>query len=173
MVEYGITAAQGAAKLVELIGVVHDDEDRRLPALARDALRELVRQIEMQEESIKKLDLQLVRQAREDETARRLTSIPGIGAITAAALRGLVPDPGGFASARHFAAWLGLTPRLNSSGGKERLGRISKQATPRFRACERQQRRNGCPEIIRSQGLRHTLDNGRLGFCQRHALLKP
>jgi transposase len=133
LAEYGITAAQGAAKLAELIGVVRDNEDRRLPALARDVLRELVRQIEMLEESIERLDRQLVRQAREDEAARRLTSIPGIGAITAAALRGLVPDPAGFASARHFAAWLGLTPRLNSSGGKERLGRISKQGNPMLR----------------------------------------
>ena len=148
--EYGIIAAQGAAKLVELVGVVRDDEDHRLPTLARGALRELVRQIEVLEESIERLDRQLVRQTREDETARRLASIPGIGAITAAALQGLVPDPQGFASARHFAAWLGLTPRLNSSGGKERLGRISKQGNPMLRqllvlgatACLRHARRD-------------------------------
>jgi transposase len=150
LAEYGIIAAQGAAKLVELVGVVRDDQDHRLPTLARGVLRELVRQIEVLEESIERLDRQLVRQTREDETARRLTSIPGIGAITAAALQGLVPDPQGFASARHFAAWLGLTPRLNSSGGKERLGRISKQGNPMLRqllvlgatACLRHARRD-------------------------------
>lgn len=53
---------------------------------------------------------------------RRLTTIPGVGAITAATIKALVPNPGGFKSARHFAAWLGLTPRPHSSGGKERLG---------------------------------------------------
>ena len=73
-------------------------------------------------------------EARHDEDMRRLTTIPGVGAITAATIKALVPDPGGFKSARHFAAWLGLTPRSHSSGGKERLGRISKMGNPKFRS---------------------------------------
>jgi transposase len=64
---------------------------------------------------------------------RRLTTIPGVGAITAATIKSLVPDPGGFRSGRHFAAWLGLAPRPHSSGGKERLGRISKMGNPELR----------------------------------------
>jgi transposase len=133
MAEYGIIAAQGAAKLADLVAVVRDAEGQRLPALARTALLELVGQIEGLEERIERLERQMVRRTREDETARRLATIPGIGAVTAAALQGLVPDPQGFTSARHFAAWLGLAPKSHSSGGKERLGRISKQGNPMLR----------------------------------------
>ena len=67
----------------------------------------------------------MMREAKRDEDMRRLTTIPGVGAITAATIKALVPDPGGFKSARHFAAWLGLTPRPHSSGGKERCAAIS------------------------------------------------
>ena len=65
---------------------------------------------------------------------RRLTAIPGVGAITAASVKALVPDPDGFKSGRHFAAWLGLTPKSHSSGGKERLGGISKMGNPTLRS---------------------------------------
>jgi transposase len=113
--------------------VVRDDDDARLPGLAREALGELVGQLEALEQRIARLDSRMVRHAREDETARRLASIPGIGAIGATALAALVCHPHGFASARHFAASLGLTPKPHSSGGKERLGRISKQGNPMLR----------------------------------------
>ncbi|WP_165982683.1 IS110 family RNA-guided transposase [Dankookia rubra] len=132
LAEYGIVAAQGR-KLSELIAVVRDDDDTRLPVLAREALDELVGQLEALEQRIARLDGRMVRHAREDETARRLTSIPGIGAIGATALAALVCHPHGFASARHFAASLGLTPKPHSSGDKERLGRISKQGNPMMR----------------------------------------
>lgn len=65
---------------------------------------------------------------------RRLVTIPGVGAITAASIKALVPDPDGFKSGRHFAAWLGLTPKPHSSGGKERLGGISKMGNPMLRS---------------------------------------
>src|SRR4051812_8645292 len=132
LAEYGIIAAQGR-KVSELIAVVRDGDDTRLPGLAREALGELVGQIEALEQRIARLDSRMVHHARENEVARRLASIPGIGAIGATALAGLVADPHGFASARHFAAWLGLTPKPHSSGGKERLGRISKQGNSMLR----------------------------------------
>jgi transposase len=132
LAEYGIVAAQGR-KVSELIAVVRDGDDARLPGLAREALDELVGQLEALEQRIARLDSRMLRHAREDEVARRLASIPGIGAIGATALATLVPDPHGFASARHFAAWLGLTPKPHSSGGKERLGRISKQGNSMLR----------------------------------------
>jgi transposase len=149
LAEYGIVAAQGR-KVTELIALVRDDGDTRLPGLAREALRELVAQIEALEERIARLDRRMVRHARENEAARRLATIPGIGAVGATALTGLVPDPHGFASARHFAAWLGLTPKPYSSGGKERLGRISRQGNSMLRrllvlgatTCLRHARRN-------------------------------
>jgi len=115
------------------VAVVRDAEDRRLPPMAREVLLELVEQVEDLEGRIERLDRRMIRRVREDETARRLATIPGIGAITAVALQGLVPDVRGFRSARHFAAWLGLTPRPHSSGGKERLGHISKQGNPMLR----------------------------------------
>ena len=65
---------------------------------------------------------------------RRLATIPGVGAIIAMAVKAFVPDPAGFKSARHFAAWIGLTPKTHSSGGKERLGRISKMGNPVLRS---------------------------------------
>ena len=132
LAEYGIVAAQGR-KIAELITLVRDGDDARLPDLAREVLRELVAQIETLSERIARIDGRMVRQARENETTRRLASIPGIGAVGATALAGLVPDPHGFTSARHFAAWLGLTPKPHSSGGKDRLGRISKQGNPLLR----------------------------------------
>ncbi|RXH34842.1 transposase, partial [Bradyrhizobium nanningense] len=73
-------------------------------------------------------------ETKHDEDMRRLTTIPSVGAITAATIKALVPDPGRFKSARHFAAWLGLTPRPHSSGGKERLGGISKMGNPELRS---------------------------------------
>jgi hypothetical protein len=104
-----------------------------MPHLAREALGELVAQIEALVGRIERLDSRMVRYAREGETVRRLASIPGIGAIGATALTAMVPNPHGFASARHFAASLGLTPQPHSSGGKERLGRISRQGNSMLR----------------------------------------
>jgi transposase len=75
---------------------------------------------------IKALEAEIVRWHRADETSRRLESIPGLGVMTASAISATVADPSVFASGREFSAWLGLTPRQNSSGGKERLGGITK-----------------------------------------------
>ncbi len=91
-------------------------------------------QIDALKVQIEKLEQAIVATVRRDDDARRLVTIPGVGAIIAASVRALVPDPGGFKSGRHFAAWLGLTPRPHSSGGKERLGRISKMGNPALRS---------------------------------------
>ena len=93
----------------------------------------IANQIDALAGQIDRLDRAIVAEARTDEDMRRLTTIPGVGAIIAATVKALVPDPGGFKSARHFAAWLGLTPRQYSSGGKERMGRISKMGNPELR----------------------------------------
>jgi transposase len=127
LAELGIVAAQGTGKLTELIAVVREPGDARLPEAARLALEDLAGQIEALDARLSRLDDEIVAQVRRCESGRRLTSIPGVGPITAGALLAMVPDPAGFRSARHFATWLGLAPRQNSSGGKQRLGRISKQ----------------------------------------------
>lgn len=134
LAEFGVIAPQGIWKISDLLAVVRDCEDDRLPPIARDALLTLVEQVDALRAHIDRLQSAMVKRGRTDETARRLTTIPGIGAVTAAALQAMVPDPHGFRSARHFAAWLGLTPKAHSSGSKERLGRISKQGNPLLRS---------------------------------------
>ena len=124
--EFGIIAAGGTTKVAVLISIVRDITDERLPKAARLALMEIASQIDALKAQIEKLEQAIVATVRRDDDARRLVTIPGVGAIIAASVRALVPDPGGFKSGRHFAAWLGLTPKPHSSGGKERLGRISK-----------------------------------------------
>ncbi|MGI3901506.1 MAG: transposase [Janthinobacterium lividum] len=75
---------------------------------------------------IGKLEHAIVMEAKRNDDMRRLCTIPGVGVIIAASIKAMVPDPGGFTSGHHFAAWLGLTPKSHASGGKERLGGISK-----------------------------------------------
>ena len=121
--ELGVIAGVGMAKLAALIEIVRDKSDARLPEAARFALGELATLIETLTRQIEKLEREIVMEAKKDEDLRRLTTIPGVGAITAASVKAFVPDPAGFVSGRHFAAWLGLTPKPHSSGGKERLWR--------------------------------------------------
>lgn len=132
--ELGIIASTGTTKVARLIDIVRDATDARLPKAARFALTTLADQIEALFAQIIKLEREIVAGAKRDEDMRRLATIPGVGPITAASIKALIPDPGGFKSARHFAAWLGLTPRSHSSGGKERLGGISKMGNPELRS---------------------------------------
>lgn len=132
--ELGIITAIGTTKVSGLIDIVRDATDARLPKTARFALSTLADQIEALFAQIVKLEREIVAEAKRDEDMRRLATIPGVGPITAASIKALVPDPGGFKSARHFAAWLGLTTRSHSSGGKERLGGISKMSNPELRS---------------------------------------
>jgi transposase len=133
LAELGIVAAKATKGLGELIAVVRG-EDERLPASARFALSILADEIEAIDRRIEALDERITAAARVDETARRLMTIPGIGPIIAATIRARVPDPSVFRSGRHFAAWLGLTPKPHSSGGKERLGGISKMGDAALRS---------------------------------------
>ncbi len=89
---------------------------------------------------LREIDRALASLQRTDEVARRLATSPGIGPVSATALAASVTDPGQFRSGRQFAAWLGLTPRQNSSGGKERLGRITKMGDRYLRKPPRDRR---------------------------------
>jgi transposase len=126
LAEFGVVAPQGVGKVTELTAVVADPEDARVPGLAREVLQGLVDQLRDTERRIEELDARLAAQAKEDDVCQRLTTIPGIGPITATALAATIGDATVFGSGRHLAAWLGLVPRQHSSGGKERLGGISK-----------------------------------------------
>jgi transposase len=124
--EFGVIAAQGARKVAELISRLRDDDTLGLPETARSALLALAAQLENLAEEIGKIEQQLLAWHRQNAASQRLETIPGVGVITATALAASVPDPTVFKSGRQFAAYLGLVPRQNSSGGKDRLGRISK-----------------------------------------------
>ncbi len=125
LAEFGVVVPQGPMHVSKLIAFVGDPE-AGLPEMARMALHLLVTELRALDERVRKLDAEIVRRAKEDPVARRLMTIPGIGAITATALTALAPPPETFRRGRDFAAWLGLTPVQRSSGGKERLGRTSK-----------------------------------------------
>jgi len=126
MAEFGVVAPQGRKNIDRLFAVIEDEADDRLPTLARTTLKLLVAQIIAFDAQIAAVERELRAWSKMNETCRRLQTIPGIGFVTATALAASVADAGVFRSGRHFAAWLGLTPRQNSTGGKERLGRISK-----------------------------------------------
>src|SRR5215212_6630221 len=123
--EFGLVAPQGMGKLEELAAVV--EEDRALPERARGVFAELLGQCRATAERIAALEAEIVAHARGNDTARRPATVPGIGPITASLVAATVGDGiGDFKGARHFAAWLGLVPRQRSTGGKTRLGRITK-----------------------------------------------
>jgi transposase len=134
LAELGIVTGAGFKASAKLIQIVRDDTDDRLPPIARFALIEVADQIERLTQKIMKLEKAIVSSVKEDDVSRRLTTIPGVGPITAAAVRALVPDPAGFRTGRDFAAWIGLTPQANSSGGKQKLGSISKRGNPQLRS---------------------------------------
>lgn len=128
LAEFGLVAAQGAKGLAELIERVFfgSDADDAVPPLARRALAPLAAQLRELQAQIKAIEVELLAWHRANDASRRLETIPGVGFITATAIAATVTDPSHFTSGRQFAAWLGLVPRQNSSGGKERLGAISK-----------------------------------------------
>lgn len=132
--ELGIIAATGVAKVATLTAIMRDTTDERLPAAARFALTTLADQVGALEKQIDQFEREIIAETKRDDDMRRLATIPGVGAITAATIKALVPDPGGFSSGRHFAAWIGLTPKSHSSGGKERLGGISRMGNTELRS---------------------------------------
>lgn len=125
LAEQGIVAPSGPAYVGRLAAIL-GGEDGMLPAAVRGLARLLPDQIAVPAEKIAGLDAELRRRVTTDDTARRLMTIPGVGAVTAAAITTFAPPMQTFAKGRDFAAWVGLTPRQHSSGGKDRLGRTSK-----------------------------------------------
>lgn len=125
LTEFGLVVPQGAANAARLIAFV-EDPDSGLPGEAMATLKVLVGALTHLEDEIGKLDVEIARRAKENEVARRLMTVPGIGPLIAAALAVLAPPPETFRCARDFAAWLGLTPRQHSTGGKQRLGATTK-----------------------------------------------
>lgn len=125
--EFGITVAQGIDRLRRGLPEILEDGENGLPGLARETFAELLEQLRAIDTRIAHYDRRIETLAQEMEPAKRLMAIPGIGPITATALVATVGGANVFSNGRQFAAWLGLTPRQHSSGGKSKLGRISKR----------------------------------------------
>jgi transposase len=130
--EFGLTVSQGIRKLDELMALV--DGDETIPRQACQAIAGLYDRCRELAEGIETFEAEIVSHARHDETARRLVAtIPGIGPITASLIAATVGDISLFKTARQFAAWLGLVPGQHSTGGKTRLGRITKTGNREIR----------------------------------------
>ena len=125
LAEFGVVAAKGIGRVDELLALAK--ADAALPPVARAAVTCMAQHLEALDLSIGAVDEEIAKAHRQNPVSRLLDEIPGVGTLIASATAASVSDPGVFKSGRDFAAWLGLTPRQNSSGGKERLGAITKQ----------------------------------------------
>ncbi|MGC2076174.1 MAG: IS110 family transposase, partial [Xanthobacteraceae bacterium] len=127
LAEFGIVAPVGRNGVEQLLGVVADITDERLPHVARVCVAALGAQLRTLKAQILEFDRMIMAWHRSSEASRRLDDIPGVGPALATALVASIADPKAFRSGRDFSAWIGLVPRQNSSGGKDRLGNISKR----------------------------------------------
>jgi transposase len=127
LAEFGIVAPVGRHGVEQLLGTAADVNDKRLPEVARACVAALGAQLRMLKEQILQFDRMITAWHRSNEASRRLDDIPGVGPALATALVASIADPKAFRSGRDFSAWIGLVPRQNSSGGKDRLGNISKR----------------------------------------------
>lgn len=133
MAEFGIIAPQGLRN-IEVLTKIIAHEQERLPELARPILQLLVDQLTDTIDRAKDIEVQLARWHKQSPVSQLLATVPGVGIMGASAVAATVIDPKLFHSGREFAAWLGMTPRQKSSGGKERLGRTSKRGDKYIRS---------------------------------------
>jgi transposase len=127
LAEFGIVAPVGRKGVDQLLSIVADASDKRLPEVARACVAALGAQLQMLKAQILEFDRMIRVWHRSSETSRRLEECPGVGPVLATAIVATVADPKVFRSGRNFSAWIGIVPKQHSSGGKHRLGGISKQ----------------------------------------------
>src|SRR6188768_1990323 len=127
LAEFGIVAPVGRQGVDKLLDIVADSNDRRLPEIARACVAALGAQLRVLKVQILEFDRMIRAWHRSSEASKRLDQVPGVGPVLATALVASVADPRAFRSGRDFSAWIGLVPKQNSSGGKDKLGSISKQ----------------------------------------------
>lgn len=150
--ELGIVVAQGVRNVATLMSLVNDADVKSVPPLARRVLNGLGEQLTTLQSRIVDLEREIVTWHRQNEASSRLQTIPGVGPITASAIVATVANAAQFRSGREFAAWIGLVPKQHSSGGKERLGGISKRGD----AYLRRLLIHGARTVVRWQGTRKT-----------------
>src|SRR5262250_2859467 len=127
LAEFGIVAPVGRRGVEELLRVVADSSDKRVPEVVRACLAALGSQLLSLKKQILDFDRMIMAWHRSNQTSKRLNCIPGVGPLLSTALVASVADPKTFRSGRNFSAWIGLVPKQNSSGGRDKLGSISKQ----------------------------------------------
>ena len=127
LAEFGIVAPVGRKGVEQLLDVVANSEDQRIPEVARACVAALGVQLRALKAQFLEFDRRIMTWHRSNETSKRLDAIPGVGPALATALVASIADPKAFRSGRNFSAWIGLVPKQHSSGGKDRLGGISKQ----------------------------------------------
>ena len=150
MAEFGLVAATGRRGLNELLAILSDCEDQRIPSLLREGLMAVMETLGGIERKLEGIDRQIVTTGREDATCRHLVTAPGYGPILSSAMAALVIDPGAFRRSSDFAASLGLVPRQDGTGGKVRLGPISKRGNGYLRRLLV----NGATSLIKCQHVR-------------------
>jgi len=133
LAEYGIIAPQGLASVPKLMELAEKAQGAALPELAWRCIRLIMAQLEDAHVRISQVEHEILAWHRTSALSQRLETIPGIGVITASAIAATISDPGSFRSGRHLAAWIGLVPRQSGTGGKVRLGHISKQGDRHLR----------------------------------------
>lgn len=134
LAEFGTVANRGKASARALIDLVKGENSSEFPEAALFAFRLIAEEIEALTVRIEKIEREIQKRVKEDDELRRLQTIPGVGPITATAIRSFVSDPRFFKSARHFASWVGVTPRSFSSGGRDILGGISRRGNQQLRS---------------------------------------
>jgi transposase len=127
--EFGVIGAKGVGRIADVLARARES----VPQLAWDLLAVLAGQLEVLEIQLGKIEKQLKAWHRANERSQRLATIPGVGSVIAMTMALRVPDPTVFRSGRHFASWIGLTPREHSTAGKQRLGKISREGDEALR----------------------------------------
>lgn len=133
LAEFGIVAARGRMGVEAILATLEDDRDEHIPALARDSLLPLARELRHVKQQILEADRKIMKAHKANAVCQRLETIPGVGPVIATRVVAEVSNPAVFKSGRAFSAWIGLVPKQNSSGGRERLGRITKKGNPELR----------------------------------------
>jgi transposase len=166
MSEFGLIMPKGRYPAQHHIPDILEDADNGLPSLARRLLHDIYQRIQALNQQILAYDREIDSLARHSEPAQRLMTLPGVGAVTATALVASIADPGQFNNGRQLAAWLGLVPRQYSTGGKTRLGRITKQGDKYLRT-PAYSRHPGRPRRVERQAGPHQLLAARIDRATR------
>lgn len=133
LAEFGIVAAKGRMGVEAILAILLDDEDERIPTLARESLMPLAHELGLVKRHILEADRTIAKVHRASPTSKRLETIPGVGPVIATRVIAEVTDPSSFKSGRAFSAWIGLVPKQHSSGGRDKLGHITKKGNPELR----------------------------------------